>query len=370
MVVTYGLNTRLSRDPVIVGTVFGALATITTGLRFYALRLRRVKPGAPEYLIVAALAIVYIDIAIQYILSILGGAGRHATDIDPASVVVTLKTILPLEALYGIVMGLIKSSVMLFFTRIFGSKRSFRICVFVVMVLVWIWAISVILETLLLCRPLAYNWDMTISNGVCGNRNATYVVAGTLNLITDLMVMALPLPHIWKLQLSIPKRLALSFVFCLGLLVSVISIVRLFSLMAISFTDITHSVQMGVMWTVLEPELAIICANMPLLKVLLSRMFPKVFSTAGKKYSVSNPQAFEQLHEQGAIYPMNRLDHEPVKTKISTGSSSRMALKKRADLVISTTETIEEDQQDLTGHGSPNAISVMHKVDIEYGQAY
>ena len=47
--------------------------------------------------------------------------------------------------------------------------------------------------------------------------------------------------------------------------------------MAIDFSDITHSVQMGVMWTVLEPELAIICANMSLLKVLLSRMFPKVF---------------------------------------------------------------------------------------------
>ena len=119
-------------------------------------------------------------------------------------------------------MGLIKSSVMLFFMRIFGSKQSFRLCVLVVMVLVWLWAISVILETLLLCRPLAYNWDMTLPNGVCGNRNATYVVAGTLNLITDLMVMALPLPHIWKLQLSIPKRVALSLVFCLGLMLVVI----------------------------------------------------------------------------------------------------------------------------------------------------
>ncbi|RAL03900.1 uncharacterized protein BO80DRAFT_453034 [Aspergillus ibericus CBS 121593] len=364
MAVTYGLDTPLSRDPVIVGTVFGALATITTGLRFYALRLRRVKPGAPEYLILAALVVLR---EAKRAVSILGGAGRHASDIDPASVVVTLKTILPLEALYGIVMGLIKCSVMLFFTRIFGSKRPFRMCVCVVMVIVWLWAISVILETFLLCRPLAYNWDITTPNGICGNRNATYVVAGTLSLITDLMVMALPLPHIWKLQLSIPKKLALSFVFCLGLLVSVISIIRLFSLMAISFTDITHSVQMGVMWTVLEPELAIICANMPLLKVLLSRMFHKVFSTAGKKYSVSSAQAFEQLQEQEAVYPMNRFDHQPVRTKISAGSS-RMALKK-PDVPISITNTIDEEQHELTSHGSPNAISVVHKVDIEYGQA-
>jgi hypothetical protein len=106
---------------------------------------------------------------------------------------------------------------MLFYFRIFGSKRSFRISIFVTMTIVWMWAASVILETFLLCRPLAYNWDISIP-GTCGNRNATYVVAGTLNLITDLMVMALPIPHIWKLQLTLAKKVALCGVFSLGLL--------------------------------------------------------------------------------------------------------------------------------------------------------
>jgi hypothetical protein len=119
--------------------------------------------------------------------------------------------------LYGIVMSLVKSSIMLFFLRIFGTKQSFRISVTVVMVIVWMWAVSIILETMLLCRPLAYNWDTSIK-GTCGQRNATYVVAGTLNLVTDLMVMALPVPHIWKLKLNIFKKLALCAVFSMGLL--------------------------------------------------------------------------------------------------------------------------------------------------------
>lgn len=106
---------------------------------------------------------------------------------------------------------------MLFYFRIFGSKRSFRISIAVTMTIVWMWAASVILETFLLCRPLAYNWDTSI-DGTCGNRNATYVVAGTLNLITDLMVMVLPLPHIWKLQLTLAKKVALCSVFSIGLL--------------------------------------------------------------------------------------------------------------------------------------------------------
>lgn len=55
MTITYTLNTPLSRNPCIAVTVMGAISTITTILRFYALRLRGVKPGAPEWLIVAAL---------------------------------------------------------------------------------------------------------------------------------------------------------------------------------------------------------------------------------------------------------------------------------------------------------------------------
>ncbi|KAL4872807.1 hypothetical protein BDV12DRAFT_193145 [Aspergillus spectabilis] len=73
------------------------------------------------------------------------------------SIVVTLKTILLLEALYGIVISCVKTSIMVFYLNIFGTKRSFRISVAITMTIVWLWAISVVLETLLLCRPLAFN---------------------------------------------------------------------------------------------------------------------------------------------------------------------------------------------------------------------
>lgn len=55
MVVTYSLDVPLARGPVIVVTVFGFLATLTTVLRCYAMRLRGIKIGASEYLIFGAL---------------------------------------------------------------------------------------------------------------------------------------------------------------------------------------------------------------------------------------------------------------------------------------------------------------------------
>ncbi|KAJ5538962.1 hypothetical protein N7513_007294 [Penicillium frequentans] len=167
---------------------------------------------------------------------------------------------------------------MVFYMRIIGTERNFRIQVTITMVIVWAWS-----ATFLLCRPLKYNQDTTI-NGTCGDHNAMYVVAGTLNLITDIMVMILPLPHIWKLQLDAVEKIALCSVFGVGILVSIVSILRLKSLMDINFENITESVQMGVMWTIVEPELAIIYANMPVFKSILSTLAPTLFSTGRKEY--------------------------------------------------------------------------------------
>lgn len=141
--------------------------------------------------------------------------------------------------------------------------------------------------------------------------------------------------------------------------------------MAIDFNDITYSVQMGVMWTVLEPELAIICANMPLMKTVLARAFPGIFSTAQAKYSVSHGQDFQRIHEPGAaIYPMNRLDHEPVHTQVSSGSNtsgfrpSRNNRDPDADLFVTTrTVDFESDEQRLTGSGG---IGVSRHFDVKY----
>ncbi|KAJ5885374.1 hypothetical protein N7495_009884 [Penicillium taxi] len=356
--ITYKIDVPLARNPIIVVCVLGALATVTTALRFLALRIRRVSPGLSEYLILGALFIVYADIAIALVLVIIGG------------------TILPLEALYGIVLGLVKTSILLFYSRIFGTKKSFRISLIITMCIIWAWAISVILETLLLCRPLKYNWDTSIK-GTCGNRNAGYVIAGTMNLITDLMVMGLPIPHIWKLQLNTAKKAALSSVFCIGLLVSIISLIRLKSLMVINFSNITESVQMGVMWTIVEPELAIICANMPLLKTILSTFAPSLFSSGRRnkygKYGASDQQTFSRLQDglssmnggKNTVYPMNRLDHEALHTHISTGSPDSQRILGKSGEVFTSSGSLDDNSLD-----GPHEIEVQPASGINVTQNF
>jgi hypothetical protein len=156
--------------------------------------------------------------------------------------------------------------------------------------------------------------------------------------------------------------------------VSIISVIRLKSLMEIDFSDITYSVQMGVMWTTLEPQLAIICANMPFLKTILTKMVPGLFSTNRTKQSITGQQTFERLEEQQSnnIYPMNRMGHPVVRTNISsanTTESQRGLYDKDDALLVSSSESIEDLPPDRE-HGrkisASGGINVTQDFVIQY----
>ena len=123
--------------------------------------------------------------------------------------------ILPFEAMYALANASVKFSILMFYIRIFGTDRKFRRNVYIVGGIVAAWATHIVLETFLICRPLSMNWDPA-AGGHCGNRNVMFVVAGATNMVTDIMVMALPIPALWKLQMPMIRKIGLMAVFSLG----------------------------------------------------------------------------------------------------------------------------------------------------------
>lgn len=58
-------------------------------------------------------------------------------------------------------------------------------------------------------------WDVTVE-GKCINDYAQDVATGALNIFSDLAILVLPLPMLWKLQLHMKHRLSLIAIFMLG----------------------------------------------------------------------------------------------------------------------------------------------------------
>jgi hypothetical protein len=65
--------------------------------------------------------------------------------------------------------------------------------IYVVMVLVIMFALVTLDSCTFDCHPIAYSWDTTIPGRVCFNRDALYLANGSINDATDLLILILPL---------------------------------------------------------------------------------------------------------------------------------------------------------------------------------
>ena len=65
------------------------------------------------------------------------------------------------------------------------------------------------------------------------------IVNGAINFLTDLMILAIPMPLVWKLQADLWRRLSLAFTFLLGSFVVFASIYRFYSIFTFIPGDVT-----------------------------------------------------------------------------------------------------------------------------------
>jgi hypothetical protein len=111
------------------------------------------------------------------------------------------------ELFWGAAERLIKTSVCLLYMELF-PLRSLRIAAYWAIGISNVFALTVILSITFICLPVKSSLDPTVY-GTCGNRNALWLVLGILNILTDIVILMLPMPFVWGLQLPRKKRFAL-----------------------------------------------------------------------------------------------------------------------------------------------------------------
>ena len=107
-----------------------------------------------------------------------------------------------------------KLAMLSLFLRIFVEKWH-RVACYILMGILCATAISTIVANLTQCIPLAFLWDPTIK-GHCFNQNAYWAWGSLPNIITDVMMIVLPIPAIWKIQLSWKDKIGVMLTFMTG----------------------------------------------------------------------------------------------------------------------------------------------------------
>ncbi|MCJ1459519.1 hypothetical protein MMC28_009898 [Mycoblastus sanguinarius] len=97
-------------------------------------------------------------------------------------------------------------------------------------------------------------------------------VYGFCNIVTDFMLLLMPMPLVAGLQMARTKKIGVALVFATGALICAIAIVRQYILLATSqTTDPSWQIIASKIWMSIEVNLAIICGCLPVLQPLFRK---------------------------------------------------------------------------------------------------
>ena len=126
------------------------------------------------------------------------------------------KLTLAAEVAWSLSLWAVKMSTLVLFVRIFAF-RSFCIVGHAMMVIVTAFTTGSIIFYFLQCKPISSWWNFE-SEHQCGINLAGWLSTAIISLVTDLFILVLPMPTLWKLQLPRVAKAGLIAIFGVGLL--------------------------------------------------------------------------------------------------------------------------------------------------------
>ncbi|KAL4901992.1 hypothetical protein BDW74DRAFT_181149 [Aspergillus multicolor] len=197
------------------------------------------------------------------------GGGLHREEVDEANLPTLLKLLFAEEIQYIWMQFIIKHAFLQFYLRL-ANRPSFTYSVYVTMVLNAVIAVALWLLYCLQCRPLAAFWNAAAYPGAkCLDTPVTYYVPVAFNILTDFIILALPIRPLWNIQASVSRRLGVIAVITVGGVAVVVSCLRLIVLHEFAVNpDFTYTLGKMVIISAAELDVAIMAANAPSLKAV------------------------------------------------------------------------------------------------------
>lgn len=128
---------------------------------------------------------------------------------------------LVLEAVYGPFIWSIKLSLFVLYVQVFRPLRWLRYLAYAGAVTTGLLYLAIMVAVIVLCVPrngghseLAYL--TALDSPKCSNAQSIVILLGVMGLLSDLYLVILPLPAVWKLQLPFRRKLAVSAMFFTG----------------------------------------------------------------------------------------------------------------------------------------------------------
>ncbi|CEI39628.1 hypothetical protein FVEN_g1915 [Fusarium venenatum] len=247
----------------------------------------------------------------------LGITGVHTWEIPLAKFNTgnLLSFIIPI--LYAVCTAFSKMALALFYRKL-SPQRWWRWSVYGVIFLVAGYNLAIMLVILFGCVPFEKSWDHMMLEGKCVNRPAVYICTAGLGILSDLILLIMPLPMVLRSQIPRRQKAGLVVLFAIGSATLVTSVIRLVLLVPIfGAVDVSWIISGAIVWVFIEANLLIVCASLTTLRCFFYRVAPRCIGERGPSDDIESSKGtrkhpFRTIETVGTKSKRGKLDSPTV----------------------------------------------------------
>ena len=191
-----------------------------------------------------------------------------------------------------------KVTLLLLIARVFAVKESVSraLHVFVFALLVAYLPIQAV--KIAICTPVHSYWDPNV-DGHCLDQRRIFLSDLCLAILTDLVILIVPIPLTWRLRMSWGKKLKIMLLLGAGGAATATTIYRLYAVVEFQkSTDVASDFVLLDILTVVELTIGVMCACLPATNLLLEHRFGRRPSAA----SPSSPRSGKYQHHGHLVW--------------------------------------------------------------------
>ncbi|KAI1447315.1 hypothetical protein F5Y02DRAFT_424493 [Annulohypoxylon stygium] len=273
---------RREVDTIGINAAFTFLATVLVILRFFSRKIS-VAPRLwwDDWTILLSLLAAIAFFVLVVVNAIVGGNGYHIQTYSREQLSTYYQLYLALIVVYVVSISLSKASVLLLYKRMFSVDRRIHMWIKIMLVLILAYFLASAVGLIFTTNPVEAQWKYWLPHTTIHTKEF-YLVMGIANPLFDVVILCIPQFIVWKLHKPWSSRLLLSFIFLLGSFVCIVSILRIISIMTIDTTDSTYTYHGTTIWSIVEMNVSIICACLPVLSRVATLTKQKLKSIAAR----------------------------------------------------------------------------------------
>ncbi|KAH7123537.1 hypothetical protein B0J11DRAFT_314168 [Dendryphion nanum] len=297
-----------------------------------------------DYLILLAMATDTVVMAVMHEIvltsSNLIAPGEDVSQFsaqDIANRVKGSKMVLVVEQMQIVTIWLVKACLLLMYRRMTLLLPQHKV---VIVTAVYVALGFVIMEILYLgvwCRPFSQYWAVPPNSIQCSAATNHLITNAVLNISSDLIIIAIPMPLLFKVKLPMKTKAVLLFIFMIGMFTIIAAALNKYY----SFRN-----PFGLEWTIWylrESYTAILCANLPLTYPLIQKLF-RLKNWSSNSYGASNNQYGQRSNITGTISGMKSRHRNQ---KLPSHASSHMASIRKTESQEGINETRDREDNDV-----------------------